>query len=250
MTLGKLKLAAVALLVLGLVGVGAAGLTWDAATAGQPADSKGQQAPPPPLSHTPAQPARAGDQEDVWTLDFRCKDPRAITVDVPGKGRKTFWYLLYSVSSPNGQSHTFVPALELATGAKPDGTPDEVVPKVLDAIRRLEDPSEVLEIHDSVTIAAKPLPAARPDTIPKAITGVAIWEDVDPDVKDLTVFVGGLSNAWTVDGKAGVRRKTLKLTFARSGEGLHRGSMRPAAPAEWVYRATPRSPGTEGGLKP
>src|ERR1700682_938900 len=37
------------------------------------------------------------DKDGIWVLDFRFKDPRLITVDIPGRGRRLCWYLWYQV---------------------------------------------------------------------------------------------------------------------------------------------------------
>src|SRR6266436_4238274 len=38
----------------------------------------------------------------IWVLDFKFYDPRLITVDVPGRGRKICWYLRYQVINNTG----------------------------------------------------------------------------------------------------------------------------------------------------
>src|SRR5579859_6689306 len=47
------------------------------------------------------------DKEGIWVLDFRFKDPRLITVDIPGRGRKVVWYLWYQVVNNTDQPRTF-----------------------------------------------------------------------------------------------------------------------------------------------
>src|SRR5262245_37649780 len=62
----------------------------------------------------------AQDKEDIWVLDFRFKDPRLITVDIPGvKGRKVVWYLWYQVINRTGKPQTFTPDFELVTHDRP-----------------------------------------------------------------------------------------------------------------------------------
>jgi hypothetical protein len=68
-----------------------------------------------------------------------------------------------------------------------------------------------------VTIAREPIPSA-PDG--PAVTGVAIWEDVRPDVAGLTVVVTGLSNSWAVDEGGKVQREVLQLRFRREGAAM------------------------------
>jgi len=65
----------------------------------------------------------------------------------------------------------------------------------------------------------------------KGVVGVAFWEGVDPDVKSVTLFVGGLSNAWTSDG-FNLKRKVFKISFQRVETEL-----RPTGLGEWVYRS-------------
>jgi hypothetical protein len=180
------------------------------------------------------------DKSDIWVLDFRFKEPRLITVDIPGRGRKLCWYLWYQVINNTKEPHTFIPDFELVTVDKPRAYNDQVLPKVQKAIQQVEDPSNLLEIKNSVTIANEPIPPSKPDAYPKAVTGVAIWDDVDPEATRYTIFVTGLSNGWSVDDKEVIRRKTLQLNFRRLGDKFYQDAreIRFVPPFEWVYRAT------------
>jgi hypothetical protein len=180
------------------------------------------------------------DREGIWVLNFRFTTPRLITVDIPGRGRKLCWYLLYRVINNTGQPHTFIPDFELVTLDKPHVYPDQVLPKVQEAIRQVEDPTGHLDIKNSVTIAAQPIPPSKANATPKAVWGVAIWDDVDPESSRFTIFVSGLSNGWSVDDKETVRRKTLQLNFRRLGDKYYQDArdIRFIQPAEWVYRAS------------
>jgi len=55
------------------------------------------------------------DNPQIWVLDFRFKDPRLITVDVPGRGKKVIWYMWYQVINNTGEARTFIPDFELVT---------------------------------------------------------------------------------------------------------------------------------------
>ena len=152
----------------------------------------------------------------IWVLDFKFKDPRLIKVDVPGRGQKVCWYLWYQVINQTKEAHTFIPDFELVTHDKHTVHHDQVLPKVQDAIRQIEDPTGYLNIKNSVTIAAEPIPPSRDNATPKAVTGVAIWDDVDPDSNNYSIYVAGLSNGWSQtdnpispDKEPVVRRKTL-----------------------------------------
>src|SRR5262245_30801074 len=128
-------------------------------------------------------------ESKIWVLDFNFKDPRLITVDIPGRGRRLCWYLWYQVVNRTGEPRTFVPEFELVTQDKPGRYVDQVLPSVQEAIRRVEDPVGILKIKNSVTIASEPIPVTKPESTPRAVTGVAIWDDVDPDSNRYSIFV-------------------------------------------------------------
>src|SRR5438876_12163334 len=96
----------------------------------------------------------------IWVMELRFYDPRLITVDIPGRGRKLCWYMKYQVINNTPEPHKFIPDFELVTLDKPGVYKDQVLPKVEDAIRQVEDPTGYLEIKDSVTIASKPIPVS------------------------------------------------------------------------------------------
>ena len=182
----------------------------------------------------------------IWALDFRFKDPRMITVEVPGRGRKVCWYLWYQVINKTKEAHPFIPDFELVTLDKNTVHRDQILPKVQEAIRQVEDPTDFLHIKNSVTIAAEPIPPSKPEGTPRAVTGVAIWDDVDPDATRFSIYVSGLSNGWSVtdpippDTKPVVRRKTLQLNFKRLGDRYYQDSreIQFVEPAQWVYRGS------------
>jgi hypothetical protein len=202
-------------------------------------------------------------KSDVWTLDFRFKDPRLIKVHIPGRGTRICWYLWFQVINRSKEPRTFRPEFELVTLDYPGVYVDETLTTVEEAIRKIEDPTGYQEIKNTVTIQANPIPVSlAPDkAFPKAITGVAIWDGTAADPKarnektrDLSdsqrfsIFVGGLSNAFVkVDpltkDKADqpvIRRKTLQLNFKRAGDryNLDSRDITFEPPAEWVYRAS------------
>ena len=104
-------------------------------------------------------------------------------MNVPGRGQKVCWYLWYQVINNTPQPHTFIPDFELVTTDRNTVHHDQILPKVQDAVRQLEDPTDYLKIKNSVTIAAEPIPPSKKDAEPRTVTGVAIWDDVDPDAE-------------------------------------------------------------------
>jgi len=203
------------------------------------------------------------DTSKIWVFEFKFKDPRLITVDVPGRGRKVCWYLWYQVINRTREAHTFIPDFELVTLDKQTIHRDQVLPKVQEAIAKLEDPTGYLNIKNSVTIAKEPIPASRPDAEPKPVTGVAIWDDVNPETTRFSIFVAGLSNGWALtDGAMPgdppiVRRKTLQLDFKRNADQFYKRSedIQFMPPSKWIYRGSaldvPALPKLDqpGGLK-
>lgn len=195
------------------------------------------------------------DKPDIWVLDFKFTPPRTITVDIPGRGRRVCWYLLYQVVNNTGEPRHFIPDFEFVTLSPPHVYHDQVLPKVQEAIQRIEDPTAHLALKNSVTIASEPIPLSKPNAIPKTVNGVAIWDDVSPQVTRYSIFVNGLSNGWSVDDRDVVRRKTLQLNFRRVGDQFRQDArdIRFVPPAEWIYRAStlkapePVKPADAGG---
>ncbi|HXG13206.1 MAG TPA: hypothetical protein VNK04_25840 [Gemmataceae bacterium] len=182
----------------------------------------------------------------IWVLDFRFKDPRIITVNVPGRGRKICWYLWYQVINRTKEPRYFIPTFELVTLDKNTVHRDQVLPAVQEEIIRLEDPTGYQNIKNSVTIYKDPIPPSKPDAAPRPVTGVAIWDDVNPDTTRFNIYVTGLSNGWSLtdnpekpDGEPIIRRKTLELCFRRPGDRYyqHSGEIQYMPPPNWIYRA-------------
>lgn len=202
----------------------------------------------PPATEREAKPQQnVEDKEGIWVLDFRFKDPRLVTVDIPGRGRRLVWYLWYQVINNTKEPRLFVPDFEWVTLDRNTVHRDQVLPKAQEAIKRIEDPTGFLDIKNSVTIFAQPIPPSKPDATPIAVTGVATWDDVEPKANLFSIFVSGLSDGWTEvpntklpDGKPVVRRKTLQLNFKRMGDEFYQKSeeIRFLAPAQWLYRTS------------
>jgi hypothetical protein len=204
------------------------------------------------------------DKSDVWSMDFRFKDPRMIVVNYPGKGTRVYWYLWYQVINRTGEPQLISPAFELVTLDNPAVYRDTVLPLVVDAISKVEDPTSYQKIKNSVTISAKSIPPSLPaeEAFPIAITGVAVWEASvadpkkrDPKVKSLSettsfsIFISALSSGSVqVDGPAPglppiTQYKTLQLNFRRKGDqySVDPRDVEFIAPAKWIYRATART---------
>jgi hypothetical protein len=202
----------------------------------------------------------------IWALDFRFKDPRMVTVNIPGRGPRTVWFLWYQVINNTGKPRIFIPEFELKAHDLDMVYRDEVSPSAEAAIRQLEDPQDLLKIKNSVTIFRDPIPPTLPNAIPTAVSGVAVFMDPnepvpgeDPKVRDekakkpklantmnFSIYVAGLSNGWAETDAIGqgderiVRRKTLQLNFKRVGDRAHPRSedVEWIPPGTWIYRGS------------
>src|SRR5262245_27598618 len=85
-------------------------------------------------------PAPKAGTSDLYTLDFKFKDPRIIKVHIPGRGTRICWYLWYQVINRTGKPVTFRPVFELVTHDYPGVFIDENLPTAETAVRKLEDP--------------------------------------------------------------------------------------------------------------
>lgn len=196
---------------------------------------------------------------DVWCLELSFKPMRMIEVDVPQASgrlqRKLIWYMVYQVRNtgagltgevkPDGTFATadkatdairFLPELVLVSHDRAAGERvrkaylDRIVPTALEPIRRRELPrgellhSAELPVHELKVESGR----AR-----RGLWGVAMWEDVDPQIDFFSVYVRGLTNAYRWNDPAdgfklgdppGTGRqftfKTLQLNFWRPGDEL------------------------------
>jgi hypothetical protein len=232
-------------------------------------------------------------RRDVWCLEFSFKPLRMISVNVGqpngSSQTKSIWYLVYavkntgkmmvpvagqdgvySVTMGKGGPVQFVPSFVLqaqdrdATGGRVNKAYlDRIVPAAYDAIR-------AREVHDqpllnSAQMAMQPIPVsdARAD---RSVWGYVAWEDVDPRIDFLSIYVGGLTNAYQwvdppgaykpgdmpAEGRQFVR-KTLQLNFWRPGDEFSKDEtavrygvapgradlydVPPGTPYRWVYIA-------------
>lgn len=187
-------------------------------------------------------------EHPIWDLEFTFKPMRMIEADVPdGNGRlqrKLIWYLVYRVKNLGAEPVEFRPwfVLESADGKK--RYPDRLIPVAVPSIQRREDSRR--KLLNSVEIAG-PIPSSA-DGIDRSVWGIATWEDIDPRIDQLALYVSGLSSAyrWQDDPGTGKRdfvHKTLKINFWRPSDEYyeHESEIRLGTPDgkvdyEWIYR--------------
>jgi hypothetical protein len=222
------------------------------------------QEPGPNEREVKTAPAKAS-KSDIWTLDFRFKDPRIITAHIPGRGTRICWYLWYQVINRTEKPVRFQPIFELVCHDYPAVYKDESpLPSVEEKIRKLEDPHDYLKIKNTYEIGLNLIPISKPaeEAFPRAITGVAIWDASPVDLKNrpaghrdlsdctqFSIFVRGLSNGFVIVDPPGpglppqTREKTLQLKFRRTGDRYSTDSrdMVFMGPHEWTYRPANRT---------
>jgi len=98
-----------------------------------------------------------------------------------------------------------------------------VDPSVIAAIRQEEDPAT--ELLTSVAIMKKSLPMVSEKSKFGGLWGVTVWENVDPRIDFVSVYVNGLTNAYRLkpkaDGEWETVQKTLQLNFWRPGDAIN-----------------------------
>lgn len=97
-----------------------------------------------------------------------------------------------------------------------DGPGTEALAKYIQSI---EDPNQ--KLHFKGELGSVEVPLAQADSEP-GVWGVAIWENVDPSIDYVSVYVRGLTNAYRMhenaEGEIDFTYKTLKLNFWRAGD--------------------------------
>ena len=198
---------------------------------------------------------------DVYQYDFAFTGLRQISVPVmtaSGQTRnKNYWYMIYRVrdlgetlsyqqvksefdfgrptavlkkGEPlDDKDRLFLPRFSLEGWAfvqseneyKKETFRDTVAPAAVRAIRMQEDPRMVL--LDGVQMSKLKMPKVKPES-DVGVWGVAVWEDVNPYLDYVSVYVSGLSNAYRLkrgeDDSIGFKRKTLQLNFYRPGDNI------------------------------
>lgn len=169
-----------------------------------------------------------------WQLDVTPGPLRILTVDVPGEGRRAFFYMPYKVVNNTGEDLYFAPVFELATDEGRIHRAGREVPSVAvrEAITRLSNPFLVEPIQAIGTLAQGE---------ESAIESVAIWPAPNLSVDRVSVYAAGFSGETRRIVKPGVRptaetedgeeasnevllRKTMMLVHQTPGELTRMGN--------------------------
>ncbi len=198
---------------------------------------------------------------DIWALEFAFKPLRQIEVDVPDLEtgrmvRKLVWYLVFNVRNSGKvlkraaasddptdvtaevveteEPVRFIPNFVLMNWETGTQYPDRYIPVAIPYIEQREDPNRPL--LSTVEIAGD-IPVST-DEEDHTLWGVATWEDLNPRMDFLSIYVSGLTNAYRWDdAREGNRyvyrpgdplgtgrtivRKTLQLNFWRPSDHLY-----------------------------
>jgi len=196
---------------------------------------------------------------DVYQYDFAFTGLRQICVTTKAANgaaiKKNYWYMIYRVRDL-GETLSYEevknnPALNQISHKLKEGEPlkdserhflprfslegwvfnpktkqydksvkrDSVNPAVARAIRVQEDPRMVL--LDAIQMSKVDIPKVKQESN-IGVWGVAIFEDINPNIDYVSVFVSGLTNAYRIkrgdDDSISFIRKTLQLNFWRPGD--------------------------------
>lgn len=220
-------------------------------------------------------------RQSIWCLEFSFKPLRMMYVDIPQPNmkmqRKLIWYMVYRVRNTgaglvpereeNGTFTTvkqslgpqrFIPQFFLnSLDRNAEGDPvrksylDRILPSAVTAIARRELPGG--QLLNNVEISEQLLEPEEGRAV-GGLWGVATWEDVDPEIDFLAIYVRGLSNAYQWEDAADFevgsapgtgrkfQRKVLQLNFWRPGDSYaeHENEIRfGSAPGYAGYYGTP-----------
>ena len=187
-----------------------------------------------------------------WELEIEYRTPQPMTILLPGwKEKRTFWYMLYTVTNRSGADRIFVPGFCLYTDSGQVTRAGERIPAAVfgEIKKRHNNPLLV----DMASIIGTLLQGAD-----NAKDGVAIWTDFDHKARGFDVFVAGLSGermkiklpkpiTVTVNDKDGKKKKitkteailskTLYLRYFLPGDAAARSADTPKLrKKQWVMR--------------
>ena len=108
------------------------------------------------------------------------------------------------------------------------GEGSHVVKTFVNVCGKREDPNR--KFLTTVEMTEKPIPPSTPGS-DNSVWGVVTWEDVDPEIDFLSIYIGGLTNAYHWQDTPGAYKpgdnlgkgrkftfQTLKINFWRPGD--------------------------------
>ena len=180
-----------------------------------------------------------------WTLDVGYSAPEQITLQLPNQKKpQRFWYIILSITNETSLDETeFYPLCRLITDTFQVIDADKRVPiAVFNAIKRKHQGS--YPFLESLDFKDHRVSRGEDNTRDFAI----IWPDFDPKARQISLFVGGLSNETAIvehpklkDKDGGPKKifmqKTLQLKYAVAGDEKLRSTVTMKKPKQtWVMR--------------
>ena len=180
------------------------------------------------------QPVRQPDgqiaQKNIWYMVYRIRNLGKSMGFEQVKANPNFDRQLYELQKNKQEADTktkFLPRFTLEGWVIPAEKNeyekavyrDFIDPTLVKLIQQQEDPNR--RLLSTVEMSRAELPVIK-DQGSDGVWGVAVWEDVDPRIDFLSVYVSGLTNAYRIkkdlDGNIELDQKTLQLNFWRPGD--------------------------------
>ena len=163
---------------------------------------------------------------NFWYMVYRIRDTgKTLTFD---KGDKDAEYVKYDLKFDEpvaAEKKAFLPRFTLEGSVPTDKGYQRVVyrdrinPIIVEQIRMREDPNQ--RLLDTIQMSKVKIPVAKTDADP-GVWGVAVWEDINPNIDYVSVYIKGLTNAFRLSKNIedASKLKTLQLNFWRAGDSV------------------------------
>ncbi|MDA8563609.1 hypothetical protein N9L06_04060 [Mariniblastus sp.] len=172
-------------------------------------------------------------QKNVWYMVYRIRNLGKTLGFEQVKADPNFDRQLYELQKNKQDSDTktkFLPRFTMEGWVLPADTRkytkavyrDFIDPTLVKLIQQHEDPNR--QLLSTVEMTRAEIPVIK-DPASDGVWGVAIWENVDPRIDYLSIYVSGLTNAYRIkkdaDGTIELDKKTLQLNFWRPGDTVN-----------------------------
>jgi hypothetical protein len=167
-----------------------------------------------PLARDPRQPSRV---PISWELTFKHGTLERLIVPIDGKDQ-TFWFMRYTIVNNAGRDILFTPNFEILAESGIDSPALKIVPStVFEKIKSMYNNSLLLS---PVNIDGKLLQGDD-----NAKDGIAVFPNLDPDSRNFSLFVMGLSGETSevtdpMTKKPVILQKTLQLDYSLPGQAV------------------------------
>ena len=174
-----------------------------------------------------------------WQLDLEVGPLRIATVDAPGVGPRSYYYLTYKVTNSSSEDLLLAPIFEMAGEDVPvmragRGVPADVTRQLLE---RLGNPF----LQDQISILGMILRGEE-----NAKEGLVVWPADNLRARDLSIYAMGFSGETrpieVADAKSGqmrkvLLRKTMMVRYDVPGDlDGHDSSALPVNESRWILR--------------